>query len=586
VIDQRIFFVEKLKEFLVSELVSRGLSMTSGQIVVERPPRLDVQLAADLAIPCFVFAKQLRQAPPRIAEDLSQKLLSHQAPLKIESVQVAGGYINIRFQQSVWVDLLNSSLGQCLRQGSQILSQDKLVVDYSSPNIAKPFSIGHLRSTNIGAAVCRIFEAQGAEVIKINHLGDWGTQFGKLITAYKKYGSAEFVKGDPINNLYKLYVEFHEREKEDPALIDEARNWFLKLEQGDEEAKELWVWFKDVSYQEFKRIYDRLGVQFDYITGESFYNALMSATVDRLKEKGLLRESEGAEVVALDDFGMPPCLIRKSDGSTLYATRDITTAEYRAQTFKPTRLVYVVGGEQKLHFRQVFKVLELMGYDWAKTCVHVDFGLIKFPEGKMSTRKGNIIRLEQVLDQAQEEARKVLDERRAQRGDDSQMSEQEKEEIARDVGTGAVKFFDLRAKRNKDVLFEWSDILNFEGDTGPYLQYTLVRINSIFQKAELEGIRTKEVRALSLSTEPERELAKELSAFPAVLESAAREFEPSLVASYLIDLAACFNRFYMSSPILKAEPSVRDSRLALCQLMREQLAFGLQLLGIRAPKKM
>jgi len=584
VIDQNLFFVKRLKDFL-----QNAIGLADQLVVVERPPALKTiakEGTPDLAIPCFAWAKALKQAPPKIAEMLAEKILLAAKDLSIESARVASGYLNVRFQTAVWAQVANESLGQCLRQGSTALAKEKIAIDFSSPNIAKPFSIGHLRSTNIGAAICRIYEAQGSEVVKINHLGDWGTQFGKLITAYKKFGNAEFVKGDPINNLYKLYVEFHEKEKEDPALIDEARNWFVKLEQGDEEARELWTWFKDVSFQEFKRIYDRLGVSFDYVTGESFFNGLMDATIDRLKAKGLIQLSEGAEIVDLEADGMPPCLIRKSDGSTLYATRDLTTAEYRMQTFKPTRLVYVVGGEQKLHFRQVFKVLEKMGYAWAANCVHVDFGLIKFAEGKMSTRKGNIIRLEYVLDQAQEEALKVIEERRSSRADPSPMTEREKEDIAREVGSGAVKFFDLRAKRTKDVLFDWADVLNFEGDTGPYLQYSVVRISSLFQKAEAEGISLTGLKVTKLETEEERSLVRDLTAFPGVLEAAAREFEPSLISSYLIELAGSFNRFYMNVPVLKSEGELRTSRLALIQWTREQITFGLGLLGIKVPKRM
>jgi arginyl-tRNA synthetase len=554
----------------------------------ESPPRLDGKLGFDLAIPCFPMAKVEKKPPAKIAEGLAKELESAKETLGIELVEAVNAYVNLRFKSELLGQCLMEQRGHPLASSELALRSERLVVDYSSPNIAKPFGIGHLRSTNIGAAICRIFKALGAHVIRVNHIGDWGTQFGKLIVAYKRFGSAEFVKGDPINNLFKLYVEFHEKERDDPALLDEAREWFVKLEKGDEEARELWTWFKDVSYHEFKKIYDRLGVDFDFVTGESFYNQLMEESVERLNQAKLLKESQGAQIVDLEAFGMPPCLIRKSDGSTLYATRDLATAEYRMATFNPTRLVYVVGSEQKLHFQQVFKVLELMGHSWASHYVHVDFGLIKFPDGKMSTRQGKIILLEDVLNQAEQEALRIIDQKQEERPEEKRLSQRERAEAARLIGMGAVMFFDLKSRRTKDILFDWNEILSFEGDSGPYLQYSSVRLRALIERAYLEfpELQDQEDQAPLLTTEAERELALSLLYFPAYVEAAAREFEPSIVSNALLDLAAVFNRFYMNVSIIKAEEHLRSGRLQLVKLCLESIEVGLGLLGIQCPKKM
>lgn len=583
VIDRRLKLILNLEVFLQEKFPE-----AKDLIVLEEPPRVGEMSDFDLAIPCFPFAKIYRKAPPQIAEEVKQALAAEASRLGVERVDVIKGFVNIRFSAASFVDGLRSLATDPLGAAAGALSGQRYVVDYSSPNIAKPFGIGHLRSTNIGGALCRILKALGAEVVRINHLGDWGTQFGKMITAYKRFGSAEFVRGDPVNNLYKLYVEFHEREKDDPALMDEAREWFVKLEQGDTEALELWKWFKDVSYHEFKRLYDKLHVDFDYVTGESFYNNLMEKTVERLNEKGLLKESEGAQIVDLESYDMPPCLIRKSDGSTLYATRDITTAEYRMKTFQPTHLVYVVGSEQILHFRQVFKVLSLLGYNWAdKNCVHVNFGLIKFPEGKMSTRKGNIILLEDVLKQAEQRALEIINAKEGEKSEDRRkLTEDEKLTVAEKIGTGAVIFFDLHAKRTKDILFDWKTILSFEGDSGPYLQYSVVRLNAILEKAQEQGVSFSESDMPALRTEEERELARKLLGFPSVIEMAARDFEPSTVSHELLDLAAVFNRFYMNVSILKGEEALRAGRLKLVHMTRQTIQFGLSLLGIECPQRM
>lgn len=580
-IDRRLPYVQTLERFLIQQ----NPDWAQG-ILLEQPPSDQKTNEFDLAIPCFQLSKSRRMPPPACALAIADQIRSAQSALGIEKIEAVKGFVNLRFSAPVLAEAVRTRMNDPLMGSRQAWAKETIAIDYSSPNIAKPFGIGHLRSTNIGGALCRILTAIGARVIRINHLGDWGTQFGKMITAYKRFGNAEFVRGDPINNLYQLYVEFHQKEQEHPELMDEAREWFVKLENGDPEALELWKWFKDVSYHEFKRMYDRLGVDFDYVTGESFYNTLMPKTVERLEKAGLLKESDGATIVDLEPYGMPPCLIKKSDGSTLYATRDISTAEYRAKTFHPTKLVYVVGSEQALHFRQVYKVLELMGHEWAKNCFHIAFGLIKFPEGKMSTRKGNIVLLEQVLDQAEAEALKIVQEKNREKPAERQLTPDEELEVARKVGSGAVIFFDLHAKRMKDILFDWKSILNFEGDSGPYLQYSSVRLESLMERAKAEGIQIDGNEAIQLTTDEERELVRSLLGFPAVVESAARDFEPSLIAHELLDIAAVFNRFYMNVPVLKGEAGLKKSRLALVLFTQRVLQTGLALLGLECPKKM
>lgn len=579
-IDRRFPLVERLSNWLNSEYPG-----SMDRLSFESPPRLEGVGKFDLAVPCFALAKGLKQPPVEIAKAMAKRM-GEDSSLELEEVQVVKAFVNIRFKEEALARELKNRFSDPLIQSREALKSMKILIEYSSPNIAKPFGIGHLRSTNIGAAICRIYQALGANLTRINHLGDWGTGFGALITAYKKFGSAEFVKGDPVNNLYKLYVEFHQKEKEDPALLDEAREWFSKLEKGDEEAKELWTWFRDVSYHEFKKIYEKLGVDFDYVTGESFYSELMEGCIERLEAKSLLKESDGAMVVDLEEYGMPPCLIRKTDGASLYATRDLAAAEYRMDTFSPDKMVYVVGKEQKLHFRQVYKVLELMGYEWAKTAwAHVDFGLIKFPEGKMSTRKGNLVLLEDVLNQAGKEAYQIIEEK-ARHSDDPDFTEEKKREVAEIIGTGAVIFFDLKAKRTKDVNFDWKEILNFDGDSGPYLQYSGVRMAAVLQRARQEKLSWPKDSLPEIGSPWERDLALQILALPAVVEAAARDFEPSLIANQLLEIAGSFNRFYMNVKILKGEEEKREGRLALVEMTRNALERGLSLLGMFIPDKM
>jgi len=579
-LDRRLTYFSELERFI------REWDEVCQAVVFQAAPDLENEKSFDLAIPCFQWSKVKKLPPAKISEALAAALELAKDHLGLDAVESLNAYVNIRFRSDILQRELAAREDDPLRASREALAGERIAIDFSSPNIAKPFGFGHLRSTNIGAAICRIYQSLGAEVVRINHLGDWGTQFGKLITAYKHFGNADFVKGDPINNLYALYVKFHEEEQKDPALMDEAREWFVKLEQGNEEARELWTWFRDVSFHEFKKIYDRLGVSFDYVTGESFYNELMEASVSLIESKSLLKESEGAQVVDLESYGMPPCLIRKADGSTLYATRDIATAEYRMKTFEPTKLVYVVGSEQKLHFRQVFKVLELMGYPWGERWVHVDFGLIKSDQGKMSTRKGNIILLEDVLNQAEERALQIIEEKELTKPEERRLTPAEKKEVAKLVGLGAVIFFDLKAKRTKDIIFSWEDILNFEGDTGPYLQYSYVRLGSLLERAKAESIKWSKADWPLLAVEEERDLVRHILNFPAAVEAAAKEFEPSVISHELLELAGSFNRFYMKVPILKGESDQVAGRMHLIEMTRKLLRQGLELFGIQCPDRM
>ncbi|HHT9124171.1 MAG TPA: arginine--tRNA ligase, partial [Candidatus Wunengus sp. YC63] len=449
-------------------------------------------------------------------------------------------------------------------------------IDYSSPNIAKHLAVHHLRSALIGSAIYNIYKTLGYRCIGINHLGDWGTQFGQLIVAYKKWGSEDTHTSYTVTDLNNLYVKFHQEAEKNTALEDEAREWFKKLEAGNSEAKELWQRFKDISLKEFQKIYDMLGIHFDAFVGESFYNTMVEDTVTRIKEKGLTRISEQALIVDLETYNMPPCLLRKKDDATLYATRDIAAAEYRKKTYNFAKMVYVVGSEQKLHFKQVFKVLALMGYDWANHCVHVDFGLMKFKDGKMSTRKGKVVLLEDLLIEAVERIKEIIEAKNP--------SLENKENVAQDVGIGAVIFADLSAKRNKDVVFDWDEALNFEGETGPYVQYTHARLCSILRKYGRPV--TADIPFELLKEDETIILIKNLWRFPSVILKAAELYEPSLISNYLIDVCGNLNRFYNAHRVLSDDGELTKARILLVDSTRQVIKNGLNILGIRAPERM
>lgn len=538
---------------------------------LETPPSPEL---GDFAFPCFKLAKSLKAAPAKIAADLAAKLGSSQFFARIEA---HGPYLNFFCDRRLLTEL---TLAAVLREkehygGGNEGCGKTVVIDFSAPNIAKPFGVGHLRSTVIGHALYRIYQALGYRTVGINHLGDWGTQFGKLIAAYLKWGEDERLEADPIVYLYELYVRFHREAEQDPALEDEARAWFKKLESGDAQAHRLWRLFRDLSLSEFKRLYQVLGVHFDYYQGESYYNEMLADTVQLAKEQGLAEISEGALIVPLEDEGLPPCLLRKQDGATLYATRDICAAIYRYQMFKFDRMLYVVGADQSLHFQQVFAVLKKLGFDWAKRCVHVPFGLIRFRDGKMSTRQGTLIFLEDVLDRAVELAESIIKEKNPKLPN--------RHEVARQVGIGAVIFGDLSNDRIKDIEFDWDKVLDFSGETAPYIQYTHARICSILRKA---GNIPADYEPGLLATGEEQQLVLSLARFPGAIARAAESDKPSVVARYLIDLAKDFNKFYHQCPVLAAPGQLRGARLALIGAVRQVLANGLWLLGIAAPREM
>jgi len=541
--------------------------------MLETPPNPSM---GDIAFPCFQLAKALRKAPPLIASELAGEV----SGTPIREVKAVGPYLNLFLdQQSVARDVIGTIMTQGSAYGSRDIGKGRNVpIDLSSPNIAKPFSMGHLRSTVIGNAIANILEKHGYRPIRINHLGDWGTQFGKLIVAYKLWGDEEKVKAEPIKELLQLYVRFHEEAEKDPSLEDQGREWFKKLEDGDEEARRLWQWFRDESLKEFMKIYDLMGVRFDSFHGEAFYNDKMDRVVAMLEEQGLLTESEGALVVNLDEYDMPPCLIKKSDGATLYATRDLAAALYRNETYDFAKALYVVGNEQRLHFQQLFKVLEKMGFEWAKEMYHIPFGMMLKDGKKMSTRKGKVVLLEEVLAQAIEDVLNVIREKNP--------SLENKEEVARQVGVGAVIFHDLKNYRLNDINFSWEEMLTFEGETGPYVQYTHARACSLLRKGEYVPISEVMLPEGALDSKEAWAVITLLNSFPEVIDRAREQFDPSQIGKYVIDLAQAFNKFYANVRILAEEADVKTARLQLVAAVVTVLKEGLRLLGIAAPEEM
>jgi arginyl-tRNA synthetase len=539
---------------------------------IETPP--DKKMG-DYAFPCFRLAKTLRKAPPLIAKEISSKI---EKPDFISEIKVQSAYLNFFTDKSVFAEkVISKVIAEKENYGRSTEGNGKtVVIDYSSPNIAKPFHVGHLRSTVIGNSLYKIYEFMGYKCVGINHLGDWGTQFGKLISAYKRWGSKEAVEKDGISELMRIYVKFHEEAEKEPSLNDEARAWFKKMQDGDKEALSLWKWFHDMSMKEFNRIYDVLGVKFDAFTGESFYNDKMAAVVDELKEKKLLKKSNGAEIVDLEEADMPPCLIIRSDGGTLYATRDIAAAFYRKKTYNFDKCLYVTAVDQNLHFAQWFKVIEKMGYPWSKDLVHVPFGLVSLPDGKLSTRRGKVVLMEELLKEAVNKTRNIIEDKNPELPD--------KEKVARQVGIGAVIFDDLYNGRIKDVVFSWDKMLNFEGETGPYVQYTNARACSILRKAE--NINFENIDYTSLTDGASVDVCRLLDIFSDKVCDAASKYEPSIVSRYLVDLSQAFNKFYHDNPILSAEKEVCKARLAVVKSVSTVIKAGLSLLGIQAPEQM
>ena len=553
---------EKIEDLTLEEIVA----------LIEVPPNKEM---GDFAFPCFKLAKVFRKAPNMIAADLAENIEANGA---ISKVMPLGGYVNFFVNKSQLAKtVINDVLTKKEKYGHSDLGQEKaVVIDFSSPNIAKPFHIGHIRTTVIGNALYKIYDSQGYNVVRVNHLGDYGTQFGKLIVAFKLWGSKEAVEANPIPELLKLYVKFHEEAEQKPEMEDEARAWFTKLENGDEEAKALWQWFRDESLKEFARVYDLLDIEFDSYAGESFYSDKMDVVIEQLKDKKLLVQSQGTNVVDLEEYNMPPALITKNDGSTLYMTRDLAAAIYRKNTYDFDKCIYVVGSQQSLHFQQLFKVLELMGYEWSKDLIHVPFGMVALEEGTMSTRKGRVVFLEDVLKQAVEKTKEIVLSKNP--------NAKNVEQIAKQVGVGAVVFQELSNSRIKDYTFSWSRTLSFEGETGPYVQYTHARCCAVLRKAEEEV--TTDINYDLLSDGDGAEVLKVIGSFNKSILAAMRKNEPHIITRFVLDLAQAFNKFYHDNPILVEDAELRKARLALVAATRQTIENALALLGMHAPERM
>jgi len=559
------------------DIVIRCLSEASGlparelETMLETPPSSEL---GDFALPCFRLAKSMRKAPAAIAEDLAGKLPP--CP-EIERVDCVKGYLNFYLNRAETARCaLEPVLALGDRYGASEEGQGRVVcIDYSSINIAKRFHIGHLSTTVLGHSLYRIYHFLGYRSVGINHLGDWGTQFGKMVAAYRRWGDRDAVERDGVDELTRLYVLFHEEAEKNPALEDEGRAAFLAIEKNEPEAMAIFNWFKDVTMRDAMRVYDLLGIQFDSYAGESFYNDKMDPVIRQLKEKELLRESDGAQVVDLEAYGMPPCLILKSDGATLYATRDIAAALYRKDTYDFAKCLYVVAYQQSLHFRQWFKVLELMGYPWAKDVEHVSFGMVSYEGETLSTRKGHVVYLEDLLQRSIQKADDIIREKTPDLPN--------REDVARQVGIGSVVFSVVTGNRIKDIDFWWDRALNFDGETGPYVMYTHARACSVLRKAE-DAQAEPDYGALS---DPEaQEVVRLIEQFPQVLKSALDRSEPSMVTRFSADLAQAFNKFYYERRILDDDPGARAARLLLTRASRDVIKQALWLIGLSAPERM
>lgn len=538
--------------------------------LLELPPD---SAMGDYAFPCFKLARSLRKAPPMIAGELV-KVINADFLSRVEAV---GGYLNFFIDKALYA---SSVIGAVLEQGEKYGSSDMgagktICIDYSSINIAKRFHIGHLSTTALGNALYKIYSFLGYKCVGINHLGDWGTQFGKMIAAYKHWGSREMVEQGGVQALSDLYVKFHAEAEKDPSLEDEGRAWFKKIETGDEEAISIWQWFKDLTLKDANRVYDMLGVKFDSYAGEAFYMDKMGPVIEELREKKLLKESDGAYVVDLEEYGMPPCLIIKSDGATLYTTRDLAAAFYRKKTYDFTKCLYVVAYQQSLHFRQLFKVIEMMGHEWAKDMEHVEFGMVSYEGQALSTRHGHVIYLEDLLNRSIEKARAIIDEKSPNLDD--------KDGVARKVGIGAVVFFALSAGRIKDIDFWWDRALNFEGETGPYVQYTYARCCSVLGKAPAN---LPDADYSTLDDAEAQDIVRLLEQFPKLVKEAAQRNEPSIITRYTVDLAQAYNKFYYEHRILDCEPATSAARIAITKAVRDVIGTGLTLIGVEPTEKM
>jgi arginyl-tRNA synthetase len=580
------YFMRKLKNIVggfilinfkaeVINLISKsneGLEKEEIENLIETPPSFDM---GDYAFPCFKLAKFYRKAPNIIAQEMIEKIGENEYFEKIVNV---GPYVNFFINKEMLTKtVLEEIKDKGENFGSSSIGKGKtVIVEFSSPNIAKPFHIGHIRSTVIGHSLYRIYTFLGYDTVSVNHLGDYGTQFGMLISALKRWGNIEVVEKEPINELLKLYVKFNAEAEKNPELANEARMWFKKLEEKDEEALRLWKWMRDISLKEFNRVYDMLGIKYDSYAGESFYSDKMAEVTEDLERKGLLQTSEGAEIVDLEEYDMPPALIRKSDGTTLYITRDVAAAIYRKEHYDFYKNIYVVGSQQILHFKQWKKVVELMGYDWAEDCVHVPFGMVSLEDGTMSTRKGRVVFLEDVLNKAVEKTLDIIISRNPDLDN--------KEEIAKQVGIGAVVFQELFNNRIKDYVFSWDRTLSFEGETGPYVQYTHARANSLLEKGDFSE--NDKIECSLLSSEEEINIIRLIYSFSNVVVNAAEKYEPYILTRHVVELAKAFNKFYHNCPILSESEDIKKARLMLVYATKTVIKTGLYLLGIEAPDRM
>ena len=562
-----------------------GLEPVQLEALIEVPPQPSL---GDYAFPCFTLAKTMRKAPTVIATGLAEQLrgqLDH-----IDRIEVVGGYLNFFMNRSQFIanTILEVRAAGRSYGSATATGQDPVIIEFSSPNIAKPFHVGHAFTTIIGNALSRIYTHLGYSVVRMNHLGDYGTQFGKLIVAYHLWGDEKALLREPIHELLRIYVRFHEEAEKDPELEKRAREHFRHLEEGRPEEMALWQRFRDLSLLEFAQVYERLGIEFDNYNGESFYSSQIPAVVSMLEEKGLLEDSEGARVVRLDEFDLPPCIILKSDGTTIYASRDIASALYRYEKYHFQKNIYVVGTPQALHFRQVFGVLEKAGYDFAKNCVHVGFGLVRFADRKLSTRSGDVIFLQDLLQEAVDKTLEIIRTNAALRAPD--MTEADMREIAERVGLGAITYTFLKNSRERDIVFSYEEMLDFEGDSAPYVLYTYARARSILRKAAAspDGVEPAGLDALlQLGTDEEFILAKLIEGLPLSIAKAASTDEPFMLVRQITQLARAFNKYYHNEPILAtADPKLRQARLALLDTVCEVLHIGLDLVGIRPVERM
>ena len=572
-----IDFKEKIAGIIAKTIPDADPEMVRDIVEVPQDQKM-----GDYAFPCFRLAKIFRKAPQMIAADIAEGIKGD--PL-FEKVEQVNAYVNMFLSKE---QIIRPTLTAALkgdRFGTDTSGEGRtIVIDFSSPNIAKPFHIGHIRSTVIGNSIYKIYSALGYNVVRTNHLGDYGTQFGKMICAYRHWGNDDDVNRDPIRTLLSYYTRFHEEAEKDPSLDEEARKTFYDLEHGGEDELRLWQWFTDVSLKEFNRVYDLLDIDFDAYDGESMYSDMMQQHIDALRDKGLLIESQGANVVMLDQFDLPPALITKSDGTTLYCTRDIATAVYRKEHYDFYKNIYVVASQQNLYFKQLWKVLELMGFEWAEDCVHVPFGMVSLEEGTMSTRKGRVVFLEDVLLQAIEKTKIIIAEKNPDADQDMIDS------VARDVGVGAVVFNELSNNRIKDYVFKWDQVLNFDGETGPYVQYTHARCSSVLRKAGEETVRAAEsvddLDLKYLTSDSAYTLIKLINAYPQVIHDAADRYEPSIVTRHIIDVAQAYNKFYHDEHILTDNEDEKNAKIALTIAARNTVRNGLALLGVKAPERM